>query len=289
MPTKPFHFELYSVHAHVNDTPADYLKLLDALVGLQEYHSESGDYHRYVGQASLSNSQLFLVVYTGHSEKSTLFFDLTAKVELTESIGPGRFQARKTHAMVDAGKRLLVIETKKGGLNPFSLAILIEEFLRKKSEFKNLELSFIPIADKEFSARIDEFSRIRSATITIARPNVDWTDRHNQLTEVAKESDAKALDVTARAKRGKGLSKEHGIIEFIKSSATSAKSMFKKIKIIGSIGDGPGLITLDLSKHVRHLDVAMETNSETNLPSESDVRSKLSTYLNNIPAENGEH
>jgi hypothetical protein len=289
MPKKSFHFEFYSVHGHVDDKPVDYLKLLVKLVRLRGYHSESGDYHRYVGQASLSGEQLFLVIYTGHSEKSTLFFDLTAKAELTESISPGRFQARKTHAMIDAGKRVLAIEARKGGLSAFSLSALIEEFLRTDAEFKSLELSFNPIADEEFAARIDEFSRIRSATITIARPNVDWTDRHAQLTDVAKESDAKALDVTARAKRGGGLSKQRGIIEFIKSSASSAKSMFKKIKIIGSIGTEPGLITLDLSKHVQHLDVALETSAETNLPSESDVRARLSAHLTNIPAESGDH
>jgi len=289
MPKKPFHFEFYSVHGHVDDAPADYLKLVTALVRLQGYHSASGDYHRYVGQATLDHNQLFLVIYTGSSEKSTLFFDFTVKEELTESIRPGRFQARKTHAMIDAGKRLLAIETKKGSLNPFSLAVLIEEFLRTNSEFKDLDLSFSPIADEEFISRIDGFSRIRSATITITRPNVDWTDRHTQLTEVAKESDAKALDVTARAKRGKGLSKEHGIIEFIKAGASSAKSIFKKIRIIGSIGDEPGLITLDLSKHIQHLDVALDTSAETNLPSESDVRAKLSSYLSTIPSEDGEH
>ena len=185
-------------------------------------------------------------------------------------------------------KRLLAIETRKGGLNAFSLSVLIEEFLRKNSEFKDLELSFSPIADQEFLTRIDEFSRIRSATITIARPNIDWTDRHAQLTEVAQESDAKALDVTARAKRGRGLSKERGIIEFIKSGASSAKSIFKKIRIIGFIGNEPGLITPDLSKHIQHLDVPLETDAETNLPSASDVRSKLSSYLDSLPSEDGE-
>src|SRR5713101_3333846 len=120
MPKKSFHFEFYSVHGHVDDAPADYLKLVTALVGLKGYHSASGDYHRYVGQATLDHNQLFLVIYTGSSEKSTLFFDFTVKEEVTESIRPGRFQARQTHAMIDAGKGLLAIETEEGGLDPFS-------------------------------------------------------------------------------------------------------------------------------------------------------------------------
>jgi hypothetical protein len=39
--------------------------------------------------------------------------------------------------------------------------------------------------------------------------------------------------------------------------------------------------------NIQHLDVPLETSAETNLPSESDVRSKLSSYLNNIPSEDG--
>jgi hypothetical protein len=288
MPKRPFHFEFYSVHAHVKDGPTDYLKLVNALTGLQGYHSESGDYHVFFGKASLDNGQLFIVIYTGHSEKNTLFFDLKTKAELTESIRPGRFQARKIHAMIDSGKRLLALEVKRGGLGFLSLASLIEEFSRSTSEFKTLDLSFNPIADIGFISRINEFNRIQAATITIARPNVDWTDRHTQLTEVAKESDARALDVTARAKRGKSLSKERGIVDFIRASASSVKSMFQKIKIVGSTGDESGLITLDLSKHVQHLDIAMETNLETNLPNESDVRAKLAAHLNDAKSDNGE-
>ncbi|HUK29505.1 MAG TPA: hypothetical protein VLV89_00220, partial [Candidatus Acidoferrum sp.] len=210
------------------------------------------------------------------------------KAELTETTRPGRFPARKTYAMIDAAKRLLIIETKKGGVSAFSLSALIEEFLRKSKDFSDLDLSFNPIADTEFISRINEFERIRSATISIARPNFDWTDRHTELTNVAKESEAKALDVTARALRGKSLSKEKGIIDFIKSSATSAKSMFRKIRIIGSMDGDPGLITLDLSKHVSHRDVLLDTDSETNLPKETEVRRTLTTFLNGAKSEDGE-
>jgi hypothetical protein len=169
MPKRMLRFETYSVHGHLDDGDVDYLRLLSVLTAMEGHHSESGTHHVVVGRASLDHGQLFLIIYTGYSEKSTLFFDLTSKEELTESALPGRFPARKTYAMIDASKRLLLIETRRGHLGPHSLALLIEQYAKKVPEFKSLDIVFNPVADKAFTSRINEFRRIQSATITIAR------------------------------------------------------------------------------------------------------------------------
>jgi hypothetical protein len=288
MPKKSFHFEIHSVHGHLDDHPVDYLKLVGALTRLRGYHEENNNYHVVVGRAELKADQLFLVIYTGYSEKNTLFFDWSSNAELTEVTLPGRFKARKTHAIIDASKRLLGIEVRKGALGSLALSALIEQFARTTEEFKTLEIDFNPVADLEFANRLNQFRRIQAATITIARPNVDWTDRHDQLTDVAKESDAASLDLTARAKRGKSLSKESGLIQFIRLGASSARTMFKKIKITGAIGEDSGLIQLDLSKHVEHVNIALDVNADTGLPNESEVRSKLSSFLGGMKAGDGE-
>ncbi len=288
MPKKSFRFEVFSMHGHIQGGVADYLRLLTLLTGLRGYHSESGGHNIAVGRASLENGQLFLVVYTGFSEKSTLFFDVNSKEELTEATLPGRFPARKTYAMIDAAKRMLLIETKRGTLSAFSLSSLIERYSKSFDEFKTLELVFNPVADSSFADRLNSFSRIQGATITIGRPNFDWTDRHDQLTAVASESDAKSLDVTAHAKRGKSLSKNRGLIDFIRVGASSAKTMFQKIKVVGAITENSGLITLDLNKHVQHLNLSLEIDPKTNLPNEVDVRVNLSSYINGAKTEDGE-
>ncbi len=280
-----FRFEYYLMHGHLNEGPANYVQLLNELQYMRGYDLKVGNHHTAVGLSGLdpSGKQLFLVIYTGYSEKSTLFFDVTATKELTEASLPGRFPARKTYAMIDANKRLLTIQAKKGNLGSLSLASLIEEYIRTKSDskFKGLELSFTPLIDEQFLDKLNELERIRSATITIVRPNVDWTDQHNKLTEVAKESDARSLDVTARAKRAKSLSKDRGIIRFIKSGSQSVKSMFQKIKVVGSLSEDSGLITLDLNKHINYSTVLLDTDSNTGLPRDSDVRPKLSELLRN--------
>jgi hypothetical protein len=276
MPKKVFRFDFYSLHAHLDKGLVNYVELVRFLADLRGFHLTSGNHHVAVGSVVLNDDgQLFLAIYSGFSEKSTLFFDLTERKEVTEETRPNQFQARKTYVLIDPSKRSVIIESKKGTLGPLQLAALIETYLRTIREYKTLELSLNTIADTEFTERLDSFTRIQAATITIARPNVDWTDERNKLTEIAAESDARSVDLTARSKRNKGLAKENGLIKFIRDSATSAKSMFQKIKITGAIGDGKGLITLDLNKHIKHTSVTMDADEKTGLPADPDVRLQM--------------
>src|ERR1700733_876541 len=281
MPTKSFRFELYIVHGHVKDVPVNYIDLINDLQNIRGYDYKVGDHHTAVGTARLvrNNTQLFLTIYTGFSEQSTLFFDLKSTKELRARTEPGRFAARKTYAMIDASKRLLAIQIKKGNLGPNSLSGLIERYLRTQpnSRFKELELSFVPVRDEEFLERLSEFERIKSATITLVRPNVDWTDEANKLSEVAAESNARTLDVTARSKRSKSLSKNDGIVGFIKSEA---RGLFQKIRIIGSLDETSGFITLDLNRHIQYSDVPLPVDENTGSPNDGQVRTKLSKILN---------
>jgi hypothetical protein len=290
MAKRVLRFELYSIHAHLaTDIPVDYMKLFETMPSLQGYHLEESKHHIAIGKANFSSGRLFIVAYTGYSEKSMLFFDVTAKEELTESTVPGRFQARKTYAMVDGRKRFLLIEMKKGNLSPADLAFALEAHVQTAlPEYKSLELVFNPIADVEFIKRLEALARIQAATVTIGRPNPDWTDRHNQLTEVADESNAKALDVTARAKRGKSLSKDAGLVQFVKHFAGSAMTMFQKIKITGQLGADSGLITLDLSKHIEHVNIPFDVDPKTHLPNDGDVQREMSAYLDSKELESKE-
>lgn len=279
MPKKSMRFELYSIHAHLETGSVDYADLFSIMSSLRGHHHHEGRRQVAVGQAVWTANRLFLVAYTGYSEKSLLFFDVKAKAELTESTTPGRFQAHKTYALIDAQKRLLLIETKRGNLHPWDLATVIENQARKFPKYKSLDLVFNPIADPEFIKRLDDLTRIQAATVTIARPNPDWTDRYNELTKVADESNARALDVSARSKRGKSLSRDAGLLQFIRHSAKAAHSIFQKIRIVGALGEDSGLIVLDLSKHVHHTNALVNVDGTTNQPKDNDVSKHMRSYL----------
>lgn len=293
MPKKLFRIDFYHVHGHAKNAPVDYVRLLDALQSIRGYDLKVANHHTAVGTANLASNggQLFLIVYTGYSAKTALFFDLLETKELTQVTRPDRFPARKTYAMIDARKRLLAIESKKGYVGPSLLSRLIEEYFHTltDSEFKTLELNFSPVVDETFVDKLNEFERIKSATITIVRPNVDWTDQHDKLTEIAQESDAKSLGVEAHSKRAKSLAKKSGIIQFIKTSAASkAKSLFQKIKIVGSLSDDSGLITLDLNKHIKYSNVPIDFDTNTGQPNDTDAASQLSKALRDAKQSNEE-
>jgi hypothetical protein len=280
MSQRHLRIELYSMHSHVEGAVVDYVNLFDAIAPtLAGFHYEEGTRHVAFGQVNKIGNRIFLVAYTGYDARALLLFDVNRQQELFESIQPGRFHARKTHALIDPRQRSLLIENRKGHLRPDDLATAIELIARKLPGYETVELEFNPVAESEFVRQIEQFQRIQQATISLARPNPDWTDRHHQLTEVADESEAKAIDVTVRAKREKSIAKDSGLIKFIKEFAALPQSIFKRISITGSRDDDAGLITLNLSKHVEHIDLLADLDPVTGQPNESEVRNTMDSYL----------
>jgi hypothetical protein len=204
MPKRSLRFLLYSVHGHGAAGVPDYASLISGLVSLQGRHREEGNRQVAIGTAMLVNNRerLFLTAYTGDKEKSTLHFDLVEQHEFTSQNLPNQFVAKKTYAMIDAVKRRLVIETGRGCLLAEELAKIIEEEAHNQRDFTGLELSFTPVAAPAFMEKINRMERIQSATVSIARPNVDWTDNYDDLAKLADESQGGGIETTVRAKRG---------------------------------------------------------------------------------------
>ncbi len=280
MPSRHVRLELYAIHGHLESGPIDYVHLFRSVSGqLSSFHFEEGARRVAVGRAAYIGRYLFLVAYTGYADKSILFFDINAREELHTPNEPGRFQARKTHALFDPQSRLLLIETGKGRLRAEDLADAIESLGRKIAGLETLELSFNPVPETEFIRQIDQLERIQSASVSLARPNVDWTERQHQLTEVAEESDARVLDLGVRAKRGRSLAKNAGLVDFIKRFAAQPLSILKRVSITGSREDDAGLITLNLNKHIEHLDATVPTDPVTGQASENDLMQRMESFM----------
>ena len=283
MSKRSLRFLLYSVHGHLATGVPDYVALIRSLVSLQGYHYEEGNRQAAIGTAMLVRNQerLFMIAYTGDKEKSTLYFDLSEKHEFISQNLPNQFVARKTNIMIDATQRRLVIEAGRGCLLAEELARIIEDEAHKKPEFAGLELSFTPVAAPAFMDKINRMERIQSATVSIARPNIDWTDNYDDLAKLADESQGGAIETTVRAKRGKSLSKVAGIIPNIQHWLSDRLSAVASAKVKGAAPDDSGLITLKLSDYVDTLNVSVDASPDSNQPTPSEVQNKLSTYLNN--------
>lgn len=287
MPVPQLRFDLYSIHAHLEAGPVDYTVLFHQIANSLSGYTETDTARRIAIRRVdiLPDGNVFIVAYTGYSDRTTLYFNLASNAEQAEKGSPTRFRARKTHILIAPERRLMLIEAKKGNLSASDLEVLAESIGRECDQrFRKLEISFNPVADVDFAREIDSLKRIQSATVIIGEPNFDWTDWNNSLAEVAEDSNARSLGVMASAKREKSLSKDGGLIQFVKEFAGHARSIFKRVTIVGSRTEDSGLITLNLSKYIEHYDLSVERDPVTEQPVEDEVLKQLEAYINVRPA-----
>jgi len=260
---------------------------------LRGKYKQSGKHVIAVGTAmlttgSIGTERLLLIVYTGDNDRNLLWFDLNEQTEFTSLTETGRFVARKTHVLIDPVQRTLLIEAGRGRTSAEELADFIEENSRTIAGFETLELSFAPVPSSAFAKRIDGMQRIQMATVTIARPNVDWGDRYNQLTKTAEDSNAKVIETSVRAGRNESLSKDAGLVSSIRHWATDTMSSLVNAKIKGTFGSGSTLTELKLSDHVETVNLSFELDAKTKQPSNSEIQKGLNSILDAkaLPGEN---
>lgn len=279
MARRNFRFNLYTIHGHLENGVPNYTTLFRSMASLKGHHHEEGKRQVAVGTARITGNDLFLVVYSGDKEKNLLFFDLEQQKEFNQATNPKQFQARKTRVVIAPEQRRLLIEVGRGKVSADQLAEVIETEAQKTPEFKTLELVFSPVAAEEFIAGIDNMTRIQSATVTLARPNVDWTDSYDSLKSMAEASDARAIDTTVRARRGAGISKEKGLIASIKGWVSGNMSSVLGAKIKGEKPGHSGLITLNLSDHVQRADITVDVPPDKDEPPDEVLEQQMRAYL----------
>jgi hypothetical protein len=156
---------------------------------------------------------------------------------------------------------------------------MIEEELHKEAGFESLEISFTPIAAPTFINKIDQLQRIQAVSVSIARPNVDWSERYDQLAKLADDSGAKAIDATVRARRNEGISKQNGIIPNLKRWLSDTMSSVSGARIKGSLPGQSGLVELKLSDHIDTFNVTVDVNADSGPPTDASIQEKLNGYL----------
>lgn len=270
----------------------DYVALFRQLTSLKGKHRKSGNRVTAVGTAMLTRGstgkdRLFLVVYSGEDDQNILFFDINEQAEFSTLTQAGRFVARKTHALIDPTERTALVETGRGHPTAEQLAEFIEDEAKAVEGFETLDLSFTPIPTRAFAEKITGLQRIQSATVSLARPNVDWGDRYSQLTQYAQESNAKVIDTTVRAGRGDSLSKNSGFIPNLVHWLTETLPSVVNAKIRGAIEGESTLTELKLSDYVETITLSVDVNPKTKLPTDSAIQQSLNAHLDSKGTQNG--
>ena len=281
MARRTIRFKLYTIHAHIGNVAPDYINLLQAIP--EKFLKQDGDIRIAVGSRKLLGNRLFLVLYKGGTEKDTLNFNWTTYEEFMTTNLPGTGPARKTRVVLDAIQRRAVIESGRECVSAEEFAKIVETKLRTIKQYGELKFSLAPVAP-EFAQSINRLSRIQSASVSLLRPNADWTDNLDELTKIASDSNGGVIDVGVRAGRGDSLSKELGIVPSIKAWVAGARSAVAKAIIKGQDSESK-FIELKLSDYTESFNLSFQTTKESSRPSESEIESRLTTHLNSIGRE----
>lgn len=289
MPKRSLKFLQYSIHAHIGESNPDYANLIRELAAIKGKYRKSGKRILAIGTVKLTRAahesvRLFLIVYSGDYEQNILLFDLNQQAEFTAQAEDGRFVARKTHVMIDPNSRKVLIESGRGHPPAEELAEFIEEEAQGIESYEGLELSFTPVPTRTFSDKISEMQRIQSATVSLARPNVDWNERHAELTQFAEESNAKVIDTTVRAGRNQSLAKNAGLIQDLLHWVSDTLPSVVNAKIKGSRDAQSPLIELKLSDHVETVVFPVDLDPATRQPLENLVQERLNAHFDRAEA-----
>ncbi|MDG4791850.1 hypothetical protein O7626_39235 [Micromonospora sp. WMMD1102] len=94
-----------------------------------------------------------------------------------------------------------------------------------------------------------DLSRIKEASIVVNRPNVDWNDASDVLSELAGDSKGKDAAVVIHAPRGESLSKEEGIISVIIGNIRRRLPNVRDMRVVGRREGETTDHTVSLQRH----------------------------------------
>jgi len=280
-PSKRVKLELFSIHGHVGNQPADYWELFRTLASADPKAriEKVGERVAAIPFFKEEQGKFFFTAYTGSAEATFLVLDLEASTEEEHGLERGKIVVRKTLGVIDPERREAVIQFVHHGLRAYQIAQLLEKFARSlDTEFAELSLEFTPVAGVSFLQELEDFSRIQSAAVRLARPNYDWEEYGQTLGTLGQESGARNLEVAAVANRNASLSKQSGLIGLLKDLVRRGRNSIKGASVTGQKANQAGLITLNLNKHVEAITVDVPI-SHTGQPLEAQVRESAARML----------
>lgn len=119
--------------------------------------------------------------------------------------------------------------------------------------------------------------KITEATVRIVRPNPGFSDLNTELGDQAGESDARRAEITMAARRNASLSKERGIIAWIRERFSQNSLGFAAIK--GRRGNQ--VETFNTEKLGKHVMINIEMDDRGQIIAD-DAWAKLSEMMDNL-------
>ena len=155
----------------------------------------------------------FRFVSGNPNEVPLLYVEETGET-ITEEVSVGRWRAVATRVAVHPSNRLLAIEMRRASVGATNLQRYFSRLAKDNDYYSRLSLDINSLPSPSFAVELEEFERIREASIVVRRPNTDWDDADDVLSQLADDSFGHQASVTVNASRGQKFGAEprdHGV------------------------------------------------------------------------------
>jgi hypothetical protein len=271
--------EVFSLHAHITIGQVDYGALFRALAAIsdEERVYKVEDKLVAVPTFKVQDGYVRLVAFEGDTALHPLLYNYESGTARIQPLRSGEMVATKTHGLINIEKREAIIEYNQRGAKASDISQTLEYVGRTRTNWHSLKLELVPKAEEGFVKSIERFERIRVASFKVTRPNPSWTDHFDHLNDLAEQSDAGAMEVTATAERGESLSQSKGVVAYIKNMARQSLAYVKGANLIGTRPGEKAETSISLNRYIEHQRVGVKTNEDGHV-NDDDLERKIRDY-----------
>jgi len=271
--------EVFSLSGHVGEGAADYGALFRRLAKLDDEKRSATVGEKLVAfsRIEITKGVAWFVAYEGVPEQRPLLFNVARGRERFGQLRADEVVAHKTHVLVDLSRREALIEYNHRGAKASDIAEVVQSAGRTLSELRDLTFDLVAVGDESFLKAVDRFTRIRIASIRVARPNPGWTDCYDELGDLGKKSKAQTITVEMTAQRNDTLSKSDGIIGVVRDLIKRKIAALKGARVVGQRGEEPSETTVSLDRYIVHRRVNVRKTEEGHVD-DADIRRHMEAF-----------
>jgi hypothetical protein len=180
--------------------------------------------------------------------------------------------------MIDLATRQAVVELNSRGARADDIAELLEAAARTQEGWEKMTIAFHPVATKDFAHQIENFGRIRVASVKVARPNPTLTTYYESFKRSLEESNGRTMLIEVTAVRGDSLKPSDGIIADLKGFLVSNLSPLIGASVRGTRKGETTETMISLVRCVEHQRVSVRRMDNGHVDP-ADMLSKIKSYL----------
>ncbi|KJF16648.1 hypothetical protein [Acidithrix ferrooxidans] len=146
---------------------------------------------------------------------------------------PFRSLIKESSLFVDPDSRFVAIEKHRNGLDSLQISSFLQTLGRVSGFDPDLIIDLNPVISESFYQELQRYVRIRAVSLMMSRPNFNWTDNANEITDLAELSNAHSVEIKMSAPRGRWLSMDRGIVYDIKQLLLNKIGPLKSARVVG--------------------------------------------------------